>query len=392
MSHRVVLPLYLLVVVCATTADPGKWKAGVATPKEAEAQGCQGWLNHTRDTYNSPCAASTPAAVVRLAVTTLLSSPVNNHTSEPSLEYVCQLPLFCQFAKDLQSRASDGLQVDVGVLTARPWNVSRECPGAFPIVPDEEFFHITTQIYSHDNPGYRGDCHLCQVPTARILVIKWFAVNLVEYDLVLMLDLDLDYPHINATTWIAPLLDFHASSSQIAAPSDWAVPINAGSMAFKPNSTTYQRGMSLLRTGLFNQSHGLGHLGPPRSLLGLNESDLKNRLLSRFSINRWYASNTWNVASGSSDQGLFSLFFDTWAWWSEGAMTGQRYVPKHRGAGTYTVSVKHFWAAAKPTLGCVRWVIDLSNATSDASICNSTISHWLRTAGHGCPGKRLVFM
>ena len=62
MSH-VALLLYSIVAVCAEKLDevstgrkthPGKWKAGLATPMEAEAAECRGWLNGTRDTYNDP--------------------------------------------------------------------------------------------------------------------------------------------------------------------------------------------------------------------------------------------------------------------------------------------------------------------------------------------------
>lgn len=334
-------------------------------------------------------------ALVRVLVTSLLASPVitdhhnhighHNHTGhhkEPSLEYVCQLPAFCSFATQLQSQATAALQVDVGVLTSRQWNVSRECPGTFAIVPDAEFFDITERMYSDDNKQYSDQCHLCDRKTARILVIKWFAVRLLQYNLIVLLDLDIDFMSQNVTSWIRPLLTFHASDAQIAGPSDWAVPINTGSIVFKPNMTTYQRGLSLLQTGLFNTTHGLGHVGPPRTLRN-------DTFVGRFTINRFYRSNTWSVASGSSDQGLFSLLYHTWA--CSGGVAG-RYIPKAHGLPAYTVAVKHFWASAKPMYkrGCKRWVANLSIPAD--SVCNATISKWLHMAGHQCSHKKLYIM
>ena len=327
----------------------------------------------------------------RLLVATLLTSGINEPMppaigKEPEAEYICMLPAFCRYAQAFQTfvERNATLQVDIGVLTYTRWNVSRECPGAKAVHADDNFTQAVQNIYREHNPKYSGNCHLCQAKTASILVLKWVLVNLVAYDLVLFLDLDIDVDNMLTTFHMTLLqngiLDFAKSNAAIAADSDWAVPINTGVMLLRPNASIYREGMALLRTGVFNTNNGLGHLGPPSSVKTNSSEDWK--LPPRFASNRLTAQDTWNFASASGDQGLFAIFFHL--------RSPRRYWPD-----TWRVSVRHFWAGAKPQYHCHRWVLALRPFTD--SICNATITRWRhpqqwRHGGSGCAKKGHVIM
>ena len=258
------------------------------------------------------------------------------------------------------------MSVDIGVLTYKSWNVGRECPGAIALKPGGKFLNAVQGMYSEDNPMYHGKCSQCAPHEAIVLALKWWLVRLDEYDLVFYSDLDVDFPRMNVPHLKSGLVEFAAHrEAVIAADSDWASPINCGVMVLKPNRQTYIQGLALLNTRIFNTTMGFGGIGRPRSLR--THSHPQQWYGSRFDRNRFNNSNTWNIPAGSSDQGLFSLFFH---------LRGPPRYLRHR------VQIQHFWYKSKPFVYCRRWVEAIK--LSPNSLCNATVSRWLATASNAC--------
>ena len=365
---------------------------------------------------------------IRLLVATLVSALPGDVTR---MHYICQLPAFCKHATEFRDVASAdpktsnnfrALHIDVGVLTYNQWNISRECPGALGLLPDEEFVNVVQQMYRPDNHHYNGSCHMCGWRTASVQVLKWWLVRLrpprvqhappsiptrcvargprctcfslpsraaiippisllcllkvklVAYDVVLFYDLDIDFSRFLAIHLRAlrrSILAFHSSNATLSGPSDWAVPVNGGSFVIRPSHATYDEGLALLRTRTFNTTVGLGGIGRPRSLIKTPHR--------QYDATRLYMSNTWNVAGGASDQGLFAIFYHIRA-------SAVRYSPPR-----FSIGIQHFWGpTAKPTAHCRRWVAWLQ--LSPDSMCNGTVTKWLQSAGNSCSRKTLLLI
>ena len=320
------------------------------------------------------------SSMVRVAFTAVVSGPVGLH-SEPTIEHVCQLPAFCKFASELQrTRSALWLRTDTLILAAHHWNVERECANSRTIVPDDEFFRVTTALYNPDNANYKGWCTQCSPRFAHVMALKWYMMSCVQYDVVVLVDLDLDFPNFNATMWQHALQAFGHSTAKFAAPFDWAVPVHGGAMTFRPNRTTYNRGIALMRKGggLFNVTHGLGHVGKPQSLGWYHSAASQGNYERKFRRNRMYLKNCWDFPGAPSDQGLFSLFLHEW---------GQ---PKDRYWPIHGVTLSHFWAAWKPQRQCRRWVESLQ--LTSASICHETVAFWKRNATTRCDFASLAFL
>ena len=264
------------------------------------------------------------------------------------------------------------LQTDTLILAARHWNVERECANSRTIVPDDDFFRVTKALYNPENNNYKGMCRQCSPQFAQVMALKWFMISLIQYDAVVLVDLDLDFPNLHVTQWQHALIDFAHGNAKFAAPFDWAVPVHGGAMAFKPNRTTYERGMALMRKGggLFNLTHGLGHVGRPQSLGWYNSKASHGLLERKFRRTRIYLKNNWDFPGAPSDQGLFTLFFHEWG------QPTDRFWPRHG------IVLSHFWARWKPQWQCRRWVDSLQ--LTSTTRCHDTVAFWRRNATNVC--------
>lgn len=254
-------------------------------------------------------------------------------------------------------------RIHLGVLSYSQWNISRECSSAATLLPDANFIRAVQTMYAANNSAYDSSCSLCTPKVSSILALKWWLVGLTAYDLIFYADLDIDFERFDLPPMLAGLRAFaRARGAAIAADSDWAVPINTGAMVFRPNTKSYREGLSLLRTALFNTTHGIGLVGRPRSLLVRPQ---------RFASNRMMVQDTWRVPGGSNDQGLFAIFYH---------LRGPVRYPNRQ-----LVIVRHFWGAQiKPQHTCHRWVQQLQHRLSNESACNATVANWLSHAKNTC--------
>ena len=325
----------------------------------------RGALSSTRDAQHTRSDATMPKDKPRLLAATLVTVAPSSNATCPGKSFVCSLPAWCS-SQPRQAGDGGSMSVDIGVLTYKSWNVGRECPGAIALKPGGKFLNAVQGMYSEDNPMYHGKCSQCAPHEAIVLALKWWLVRLDEYDLVFYSDLDVDFPRMNVPHLKSGLVEFAAHrEAVIAADSDWASPINCGVMVLKPNRQTYIQGLALLNTRIFNTTMGFGGIGRPRSLR--THSHPQQWYGSRFDRNRFNNSNTWNIPAGSSDQGLFSLFFH---------LRGPPRYLRHR------VQIQHFWYKSKPFVYCRRWVEAIK--LSPNSLCNATVSRWLATASNAC--------
>ena len=58
----------------------------------------------------------------------------------------CQMPAFCAAYKRIVNGTRAGMRLELGVVSATAWNLSRECPEAKLLVPDRELLDATDAL------------------------------------------------------------------------------------------------------------------------------------------------------------------------------------------------------------------------------------------------------
>lgn len=263
----------------------------------------------------------------------------SNHTSVPSPHMLCQVIPFCKKTASLNLP-----NYDVGIVTDHEWeNPIHACHHTFQIVPDDFTLNASLKY---------------KAATDRIYFYKWTLVRLVQYNVIVFMDVDIDIVNMNMNHILEHLHEFKKSEFIISGQNDWAVPLNAGLFAIKPSLTRFTRGINLVSNKYF--VNNFNYLGPPLSLFNTT------KVYPQFLQCKMIRSNTWNVVSGNTDQGLFSMLY---------VLQGNAHYARH-------LRVGHFWWILKPFQQCRRWVSQVSDANE--KYCQSIVGKWNNKSSSVC--------
>jgi len=275
-----------------------------------------------------------------------------------AVRFAASLPLLVADARDGAPGATVPWysHADVLVSTNDASAARRECdePSVMIEAMDTELVDLagTFAATSFDRGAERarvistnhGRWHIVPVPQDRAVLTKWAVVGLTRYELILLLDTDIDlleqgrrsrlgmsaYLALAAKAWSEGVPRFRASRARLLGSPDTESPLNTGTMWLKPSRALYDEGIALLRLNRFSVEFGFNSTGRPRALM-------PRGLAAKSAINatRMMRLDNWNFVGGSSDQGLFTLIF---------AMRHDALELTQRGDFT----VHHFWASSKP--------------------------------------------
>lgn len=259
-------------------------------------------------------------------------------TSVPSAHVLCQAVLFCKKTSLLNQ------SYDVGILTNHKWeNPINACKHTFQIVPDSLTLNASLKYEKMSDMIY---------------FYKWTLVRLVQYNVIVYMDMDIDIVKMNMNSIHNYLNNFHESKFIVSGNNDWAVPLNGGLFAIKPSLTIYTHGINMVFNKYFDNS--FKYLGPPLGLFN------KTKVNSQFLNCKMIHANTWNVVGGNTDQGLFSLLY---------VLQGNAHYARH-------LRVGHFWWILKPFHQCRRWVFQVSEANE--KYCHSIVKKWYNKSTSVC--------
>lgn len=243
-------------------------------------------------------------------------------------------------------------------------------------------------------------CHLSQFTKCNLL--KWHAVSLIEFDVVLLTDSDIDLfppptplPPLNlppsayqpwATyalpagyvtaaqhVWREQLRDFlSAAGVQLVASADAHSPINTGALLLRPDVRTHALGERVLARGTFNTTHGFDLAGQPRALLRAALPDHAT-WRKRYWASHMVRDDTWDFVGSNADQGLFSYVY---LFLLRGAVRKahhKRTCPEYR--------LWHFWGNLKPwrlaaQTMCLPYMqfLDMQGANTSAAMASKSRS------------------
>ena len=120
---------------------------------------------------------------------------------------------------------------------------------------------------------------------------------------------------------------FERSSCMLRATPDHSAIVNDGVMLLKPHESIYQQALEVLRSGLFNTTHGFELAGPPKQTIRNPSKDVMKAM--------GYWKDTWNFVCSAGSQGLFTHLYLVRSeafcvpidWW---------------------IRVRHYWGTEKP--------------------------------------------
>lgn len=145
--------------------------------------------------------------------------------------------------------------------------------------------------------------------------------------------------------WGRAYVDFRRCANvSLIGSADFVTPINTGVLLVKPNASTYNLGISVLRTRRWDVLRGFNFSGAPREVIRV--SRLPRRSADILSKTVLLQGNHWAVTGGDTDQGLFAYVFLGLLRGVSFRHTGHRFADGTRAAAF----VNHFWGGAKPWL------------------------------------------
>ena len=271
------------------------------------------------------------------AVVSSFHIPTGTHRDESQRDE-CALVKWCynlRLLKEQYLRNTTLENLQFYILTNDAEFVRRECPNVQVLPYDEELMEVVTNFGGRQN----DNC-----PPAGLL--KWQVMKpwpSLKEKSVLFLDLDVDiigrrlellrYSPFSLEKWRTSVLksvaQFVNGPCAIIASPDHASPLNGGIFAVKQSKKLYRRGLDLLRTGLFNSTHGFNlSFGPPLTIMPNPSKPLAR--------SKMFRANTWDFVCSRADQGLFTaifLFGDSESYC----------FPQNNDTKVY-----HYWAVEKP--------------------------------------------
>ena len=263
----------------------------------------------------------------------------------PQNEILCQTIPYCKKSHSIRNSIK-GHKTSFKIIVDKEWeNPLKICSGVRQLLVDTHTINVANRYYKSN--------------FERVNFYKWTMVRNTQFNIIVYMDMDIDFENLDVSNIEMNLLTFYNSNYTSVATNDWAVPFNAGIFAIKPDIEIYNRGCTLVSSGIFNTSTGFNNIGHPVSFI-------ENNIDKRFLNCRMIRQNTWHVVSGDSDQGLFSLFY---------VLQGNPQYAKN-------MKVGHFWWKYKPYLQCKRWIKDLLHMNE--SFCFNTITNWLNTSSSIC--------
>lgn len=195
---------------------------------------------------------------------------------------------------------SGGLEFGRGIVTA-------DCPQMKLHTLDPRLREATQRYTANPHGG-------CRNKWQATCMYKWWVVSLVEYSLVILADLDVQL--LRPEQPVALVTERWRQTWRYAVPADgrprvlaegdhWT-PFNGGLWTLgNPSRALYEEGLSQLRDGVWNATHGFNLLGTPVEHFEKFPA-LQNRMRKTHMVHQ----NTWDFAFGDCDQGfLFHMFF-----------------------------------------------------------------------------------
>lgn len=158
------------------------------------------------------------------------------------------------------------LNPQVGTVLSRP--------GGAPVTihpgHNLELRRIVGQLEAHQKKPCCGEWGSSKFLT----LLKWQIVGYTAAELIVFLDLDVELLpfHLSrprsktlasAADWHALLVCASKRNESMFSWSDHASPVNAGLMIVKPSTTLYRTGLEVLKSAVFNQTHGWELVGRP---------------------------------------------------------------------------------------------------------------------------------
>ena len=243
---------------------------------------------------------------------------------EKSTNQACGLEKWCHNANVLKKM---NIGFYVTVLTNNAPLVKNMCPHANVQSFNEELTHAIK------NFNVKGNVCKDTLYKIQILDPKFFKLP------VFYLDVDVDISIGRHGSQQLPIFSnishleylytrFKQSKCVIQATPDHSALINDGVMIVKPNSTYYNKALSIINQSDFNPKYGYESKGLPQTIIDKPLNIVKKA--------RGYWANTWNVVCGASGQGLLAYL----------TMPSQTFCEPT----DWLFRVRHFWANDKPWL------------------------------------------
>ena len=288
----------------------------------------------------------------------------------------CGLVQWCerafQFARALESL---GWQVSVLVMTLATSAAAAVCPGATRIPLDPRMVRAVRQCQTKRKAS-RAQGSIWH-PAGLEMMHKWAAVGLMDYDFVVVTDPDIDLlPNgeaaKTAARWrsMGPALR-HANWPRFIGVADNMAPVCGAVYVVRPSAKLFAEGVRLLRDCRFNVTHGWGHAGPPRTVVGSLERPFRHadgQVIRRehgqdINDNPWHADafrdNNYRFTAADNDQGFLFYFWMVHA--KQGAYFRSR-PNKHR--ALHWRGQPKVWTTAKDAPVDANGVPDLSSVPS----------------------------
>ena len=252
-----------------------------------------------------------------------VDSPIRLAIFGVAVGFGCGLVRWCEDARQLlaalpQTRFDGQIVVLTEDSASADGADPRDCPGAKFVRADWDLeaaaascvARLYDQQGSQSRPLWRGKA------SERRVHYKWQAFALTEFDIVLVLDIDVllwaGPPDANKVRnrWLAmapQLLDAAARQGSVVLGHPHYAPINTGHMVLVPWQDLFRHGVKALRHCKFEPTRGWELVGPPRSLPLAFGRHLDGRPATDLGQDGLASTlrPDWNFIGGNIDQGFF---------------------------------------------------------------------------------------
>ena len=295
--------------------------------------------------------------LAELAVATSFSTYAKSFPSS------CGIVKWCYSAAALVGAPFLAGKAELVVFTNDEAYVRLECGAQPRIIAYDEALVRAAALWSGATNRSRPEPRKSGMPSRAFserALFKWEVLRHTEYKTVFMTDIDVDLffatggrlpppgsrpLRLLERAWTRAYEDFRRSEgTQLVGSPDFVTPINTGVLMVKPTASTYELGLSVLRTRRWNVQHGFNFSGAPRDVIRLDQ--LPKRTMDAINGTLLLQANHWAVTGGDTDQGLFAYVF-------LGLLRGAGFRPSgHRleDGSRPAAFVNHFWGGSKPWL------------------------------------------